>query len=322
MNNVLSRTALSLLLFLVVISGYAKESKPGCSAEDPDCVAVGSWDFAIGVGLGGRTNPVIGNDDIPIVLLPSISYYGKRFFWETDTLGFTLVETSAHMVNVIATVSYDQTYFHDLGIGNFSIEGGSEGAGSGNVAVPNLAFDENASDAPSDGPQPSPSPTPVTGGNRAELQVELEELHDRDMSGLVGLEYSWEGERSTFGVQVLQDATSVHNGKQVRVALSNLLYQSDRTNFFANIGAEWKDSKTLDYYYGIRPNEVDNQADAYIVDDDTSYYLKFDWGKRISSNWELKAILHHRWFGRSVYESPLVEDKNTVAVFLGGVYHF
>lgn len=303
-----------LVFSVIAASNYAKEVR--CDSANTDCVAIGDWDFSIGIGVGVRTNPIIDNDNLPIILLPSVSYYGKRFFWETDTLGFTLFETPKHMFNIVATISYDQTYFHDLGIGNFSIEGSGNGgaaADAGNFG--NIVSDENSGAA--DGPIAF-QPEAEEGGQDS---IDFDDLHDRDMSGLMGFEYSLDGESMSFGLQALQDVSSVHDGKQLRLAFSNALYQSESTTFMTNLGAEWKDSKTLDYYYGVRADEVSDSSEAYIVDDDVSYYVKFDWRKRISKHWELRAVIHNRWFGDAVYNSPLVEDKTTLAVFFGGVYH-
>ena len=48
--------------------------------------------MSVSLGIGSRSNPVMGESDIPLVVIPQISYYGKRFFLENLDLGVTLYE--------------------------------------------------------------------------------------------------------------------------------------------------------------------------------------------------------------------------------------
>lgn len=397
------------------LPAYASSSDAVCSKENSHCVTVGQWEFSVGIGLGGRTNPIAGNDDIPIFLMPTISYYGKRFFWQTDTIGYTLFESERTQFNIIGTIGYDQAYFNDWGVGNFAIEGGGGlGSGGGNSPseVGSLSGDYSA--------EVTPTPTPViTNGasvgdgvvdiyflsdeaflisadvtdlddiaasgialsslvvarvgledlaaadidledlaagaitredlaaagidldefviadidledlrvanndreDLATADIDLDDLHDRDMAGLAGFEYIIDSGYISLGLQVLKDITSVHDGLQVRLGLSTA-FERERSAYAFSLGAEWKDSDTLDYYYGIRASEVDDQRFAYKVESELSYYFKFDWRYRLSKHWELRSIFHHRQFGEAITNSPLVNEDSTTAIFIGGVYHF
>src|SRR5690606_4309008 len=100
-----------LLLPLTLCLVLTTKADAGCRAGEADCIAVGEWQFSVGVGLGVRTNPLAEGSDLPILLLPEISYYGERFFWDTTNIGFTLLETRHHSVNLLATVGLDHMYF-------------------------------------------------------------------------------------------------------------------------------------------------------------------------------------------------------------------
>lgn len=316
-------SALHILVFCASTHVYAKTDVK-CDPKDGDCVEVGSWHFALAVGVGLRTNPIMGEDNIPIFLLPSVSYYGERFFWETDTIGFTLVEVGNHMINAIGTVSYDQIYFDDIGIGNFSIEGRSASSGSGTSSFsgnfvqtdPGVSRDPVMNDDSEDN---STGGLLAQGAEASTLNTDL--LHDRDITGLAGFEYTYNSRYFHLGLQILQDAASVHDGRQFRGAISKA-FNWPRNAIDVSVGAEWKDSKTLDYFYGVRRDEVNDPAEVYIVDDDISYYVKMDWQYRLSSRWSLHSIVHNRWFGDEVRNSPIVAEDTTLALFLGGEYHF
>ncbi len=328
---------------IVLLALHVRADESPCEKAGDGCVRVGDWDVSVGLGIGRRSNPAISNDDIPIYILPSISYYGKRLFWETDTIGFTLLESPRSLFNVITTVSYDQTYFNDWGIGNFSIEGGgggrsgdalslqaeSNGQVSGEIvtgADEVFLGDLESLDPAGDGdefvevPVGGPVEAPVTDGGDAEV-IDLDSLHERDMAALAGFEYLYDYKNLGVSLQVLKDVSGVHNGLQVRTGLAMYLNHQKHQHTFS-VGAEWKDSETQDYYYGVRLDEVENDGLAYIVDDDWSYYAKWDWRYPVSKHWEWRAVIHHRWLGDEVKNSPLVDKATTSAIFFGGVYHF
>jgi outer membrane protein len=339
---VFSATCFYLGFAATVVASEANNSE-GCSAANEGCIAVGKWEFSVAVGAGVRSNPVVGRDPIPIVLIPSLTYYGKRFFFETDTLGFTLFETNNSMLNVVGTLAYDHIYFKDRSIGNFSLEdGGAQGESfspnspvvrvsgdsSGNEGTPSpsatpaptpafrFTLSSDGQDVVVDGP--APEPEVVTPGSQI---IRFDDLPKRGLAGLVGFEYSHAFCDIDLGLQVLADATSVHQGSQMRGSLARTLrYQNHR--FIFSGGFEWKDSKTLDYYYGVRPDEVDNAQDAYVPNAGTSYYLKADWRYRISKRWDLVGVVHKRWLGAEISNSPLLDDDAVTAAFIGGEYHF
>jgi len=101
-----------------------------------DCVEVGSWRVNVGMGVGMRSNPLHGGDDIPLVLLPEVSYYGERFFLENLEMGFTLFENDRHQFNALITPGYDQMYFNRWDPFNFSDAGGFTSGGPGGVGGP------------------------------------------------------------------------------------------------------------------------------------------------------------------------------------------
>lgn len=384
------------LLAVSTASNFAW-AEDSCTENDAACVEVGSWVVSLAVGFGERSNPVFESDDIPMLVLPSVQYYGKRFFLNTDTLGFTLVETERHMFNVIGTVSYDQMYFDDWGVGNFSFgsgasgsfsrslsafEGGSENFGTPTpaptgtptvapTATPTMAPTATPTFAPTPSPEatfaptpiatptfqptptpivaqgtptpaptatpdgitdmngntPTPTPTPTTVTGDGDflsppdgVEINFDNLHERRTSGLLGLEYTYNTDTISFGLQVLQEATKYHHGHQIRGAFTYFI-TGERNALALGIGAEWKDAKTLDYYFGVRPEET-NTGWSYTPGEGTFSYVKVDWRYRLSRNWDLQATVQHRMFPDGVADSPLLTDDSSTAYFLGGVYRF
>ncbi|MFL0810931.1 MAG: MipA/OmpV family protein [Agarilytica sp.] len=343
-------------------TAIASESsvKP-CQPDREECVTVGSWEFSLAVGLGGRTNPIVEQDDQPIILLPSVNYYGKRFFLQTDTLGVTLLDASRHQLNLILTPSYEQVYFKDISIGNFSLGGnefsgssGSSGSGSGSGSVvgindglpddldlswvspsptpspevsPTPVPSSTPVPSPTPAPSPTPEPTPVVGvsfdsGLDVLAEEDIREIDNRDTAALFGFEYLAFFDPFSFGLQVLGDISSVHEGMQVRTFASLHTKLSERQGIEWLIGGEWRDQKIHDYYFGVQAHEVNDTAFVYEADSGFSPYAKIHWYYDISEQWQLTFVLDHRKFSEEISNSPLVKDDSSSTVFLGGIYHF
>lgn len=310
-----------------------------CDKEEPECIEIGQWDFSISLGYGSRSNPVISSDSVPIFLLPGVTYYGERFFWDNDYIGFTLNDSATHMMNLIATISYDQVYFNRWGVGNFFIENGFSGSsiygdfsGIGFNDIRNNDVHNNESTVEYDGGEVQITDSvrgqelslPLSEGDYENSQpevIDLDDLHKRDVALLAGIEYLYVSGPWSAAVQALQDVSAVHTGRQVRLSLGyDFLHKQSLWAFSA--GLEWKDAETLDYYYGIEPDEVEFIENAYHVGSDISTYAKIDWEYRFNRNWSWRAVVHQRWLGSEVRNSPLVEEGSVTTVFTGGVYHF
>lgn len=311
----------------------------GCSESSAECVEIGKWEVAIGIGLGGRNNPIVGGDNIPILLLPKVTYYGKHFFFETNTLGLTLLDSEAHMINAIATVGFDQIYFNDYGIGNFSL-----GSGSGSDRSASASFAEQPGPQADDVVAPNEDVINGPGGDgfsdddrglggsgqvddspnndSSRETIDVDDLHDRDIAALAGIEYSLYWRRITTNLQVLKDISSVHNGSEIRFSTTLPFRIGDKTSWSLATGFDWKDKKLLDYYYGIDEDEVENDNNAYHPSSGFSPFLKANWGYALSERWRLKASVHVRRLSREITDSPIVEDSAVTSVFFGGVYHF
>lgn len=313
---------MALALMFSSISSYASNS---CQPDTEQCVEVGTWELALAVGVGERTNPLVNGDDIPIFLLPEVSYYGKRLFLDNLVLGYTLLDSPRHMLNGVATIGYEQIYFDRWNIGNFAIEGGSSspsGVGGG-LSGENggNGFEPDSGDG-----NTGKVPDPVGGewvddGNVDGARVDFNQLNDRRTAGLAGLEYSYYYRNFHLQSQALQDFTSVHDGNEFRLATTySLPYKRHEFNFSA--GFSWQSSELLDYYYGIEPGELTSSNIVYTAGDGVTPFVKFSGKISLSPHWSLQTTLHHKWLSSEIHHSPMVEEKEVTTYFFGLVYHF
>lgn len=272
----------------------------GCDPKIEACVPIGKWDISVSLGYLDMTNPTVKNIDLVKNILPGVSYFGERFYWVNDVMGYSLFESGKHVINGMATIGYDQLYFTDWGVGNFYF-GIDPDERSG------LVLD---------------SPIPENQGSSDFLDIDLDRLHKRDTALLAGLEYFYQlSPDMDLSVQFLHDISSVYHGSHIRSSASKL-FVWDKNSLTMDVGIEWRSARTNDYFYGIRRDEVDDERLAYSVGNDFLYSLKLDWRHKISKHWELRAVWHNRWFGDNTYDSPLVKERRAASTFVGGVYHF
>jgi len=205
-------TAPVFMIALAALTPRTGEGQTACKAPSPDCAVVGEWDLSVSLGLGERSNPVKRADDIPLVVVPQISYYGRRFFLNNLELGYTLYEGEAHTVNVIATPGYDRVFFVRDDPQNFFV---------------------------------------TTAGGAMEGPLAPEHrVGPRRTTWLTGVEWLWGRGPVAAQLNALYEATGRHKGYEVRAAAAAPLLQTENS-VVLSAGFTWKSAELVRYYYGI-----------------------------------------------------------------------
>lgn len=299
-RRILIGMTLCCSLLLTAISSVVS-AEQSCSG---DCVPVGSWHFKVSLGYGQRSNPVIGQDDIDYYIVPEISYYGKRFFFDSWDLGYTLIDKEQHQFNVILlSAGFEQAFFSEWSLNNVDLS-------SYTYANPNV----EAVSPPYDGGEPTDNPSP-------EESLDIERLHDRDTAGLSGFEYTYMHQHFEWQTQALQDVTGVHKGQKVRTALTFPFQQNK--NFWALTGGlTWQSSRLVDYYYGVTASEALRPSQLYQAPASSSFFIKGEWERPLTKHFGVRAVASYKWLGKGVTDSPLVDDDTVATWFVAGVYHF
>jgi MipA family protein len=216
--SIFVRTTLALFAIAAAAGPQAASAQTPCKAPSEDCIAVGDLQVSLSFGYGTRTNPVEGRDDIPLFVIPYLSYYGKRFFLESLEPGVTLYESDAHTFNLIATPGFDRVFFSRND--------------PQNIIVP------FASDAPS------------FSGEAIEEERTFP-VGQRHTTYLAGPEWLFRHREFISQVSALYEFTGRHKGYEVRAAVSRPLIQS-KQSLVINAGLTWKSAATVDYFYGVQ----------------------------------------------------------------------
>jgi outer membrane protein len=215
--SIIVRTTLALLALAATAGPQAAVAQTPCKAPSADCIAVGDLQLSLSFGYGTRTNPVAGRDDIPLFVIPYISYYGKRFFLDSLEPGLTLYESDAHTFNLIATPGYDRVFFSRNDPQNIVVPFAAEAPAFGDEAVEHQTFT----------------------------------VGQRHTTYLAGPEWLFRHREFIGQVSALYEFTGRHQGYEVRAAVSRPLIQS-KQSLVINAGLTWKSQATVDYFYGVR----------------------------------------------------------------------
>jgi outer membrane protein len=274
---------LATICLLALNSSVLAQSNP--SEQDSE------WQLSLALGAGVRTNPVMDNDDIPLILIPQVSYQGERFFIQNLDFGYTLFQNDERQINVLLTPSYDQVFFNKHDVNNF---------------VDQPLFSSEAKNGPA-----------VEFLDRA---IDKRKLHSRRMAALAGLEFSQSIYDLDFQLQILKEITGYYEGSEARIALSKSI-SVGKNDVKLTLGANWQNSATLDYFYGLNEHEASGN-EYYSPSSGLTGLLRFDWNYQIDEHWGLRFFTSYRHLSHAVSDSPLVTENNVVTAFAGGVYHF
>ncbi len=310
MPNSLVKFFFGIVVFWT-LSMLSQAEEESCINSSSDCMAVGAWEFSLTVGVGGRSNPLYDGDDQPIIVVPQFAWYGKHFFLDNFDFGYTLLDSPKHQFNLLSTLSFEHIYFDDVGLGNFSLTTNSAPASS--LAGPEDNRDPNFVDGPN-----------INAENNNTLdtaRLEIDDLDKRRMAVLGGLEYAYFKDAWQFQFQVLSDISGVHNGTEARVS-STYVITTNKDLYEFTLGAAWQSDEMLNYYYGLKQDEVYAGSPAHFVDSGVSSLAKFSWQRKLSERWSLISTLQYRKLGSSVVDSPLLEESGVTTIFIGGTYHF
>jgi outer membrane protein len=215
-----SRSLHGKLFLLAMLAGTPRvqaAAADDCKGLSDDCAAIGRWNFSVALGAGVRTNPLVNGKDIPLAVIPHVSYYGKRIFIDDLDLGVTLAETNTNTLNLIASPSYDRVYFYRSDLQNLFVSGLPDGS----VALARVG-----------------APGAVQYPPRS-----------RRVTYLAGPEWTFKYLDVTGQLDVLHEVTGQNHGTEIRAALGIPLVES-RGSLTANVGITWKSAAIVNYYYG------------------------------------------------------------------------
>jgi outer membrane protein len=275
------------LIIAGVAQAQAAVSDDDCKGTSDDCVAVGKWNFSVALGAGIRSNPLVTGENIPLVVIPQFSYYGKRFFINDLDLGFTLAENTTNTFSLVASPGYDRVFFYRSDLQNIFIGGLPGNPGPAAFLVRAAA---------------GSTQTPVRFPPRA-----------RHFTYLAGPEWTFKLSGVSGQLDVLHDVTDQNNGTEIRAALGIPLVES-KGSLTASVGITWKSAAIVNYYYGA--------AGIYEAGSALNPFIKLGYTLPLAGKWRFSAFAQYERLGNAIANSPIVEERFVATVFVGAIYTF
>jgi outer membrane protein len=283
----LSQCLLATLIVAAPVQAAATEDD--CKQASADCVAVGKWNFSVALGAGVRTNPLAEGQDIPLVVIPQFSYYGKRFFIDNLDLGFALAENNTNTLSLVASPGYDRVFFYRSDLQNIFVGGLPQAPGLEDSVIQYRRVPRTAPNAIQFPPRP------------------------RRITYLAGPEWTFKLDRVSGQVDVLHDVTGQDHGTEVRAALGIPLIES-KGSLTANLGLTWKSAGIVNYYYG--------EPTFYQAGPALDPFIKLGYTVPLSGRWRFSAFAQYERLGSAIADSPIVAEHYVVTAFVGAIYRF
>jgi MipA family protein len=283
-----------LLLATACVVAFASTARAedDCKSPSNDCVPVGGWNFSLSLGAGVRTDPVIHESDIPLVVIPQISYYGERFFLDNLDVGVTLVDSDQNTLSLVASPGYDRVFFYHSDPQNIFVNGLSlnEFVAAGAPAVA----------------------TKVGADNTTTVTVKFPP-RSREITYLAGPEWTFKHDGVTGQLDVLHEITGHNHGDEVRAALGVPLGKLGGA-WSTDFGITWKSSEIVNYYYGA-PHVYQGGAAL-------DPFVKLAFVRPLKGRWKLTAFVECERLGNAISDSPIVDARFVTTTFVGTMYSF
>lgn len=282
----------ALASLLLCRHGFAK-SGYSLQAQGHD---IGSWHIGVAVGGGVKGNPLRGGDDIPLLLLPDIHYYGDDWFFDNFTLGYSLYKSEQLVLSLVTAANSERAYF---GFWHPS-----------NLASLNLAGTLSGSSKKIEGEPGDELFRPLT----------IDDIPSRAFawdSGILANVFTDWGEL-TF--QLMADVSGVYQGTHARWEWT-ASHQVDNWLWRPALGMTWQSHKLIHYYYSVG-TERQEYADWYQDLSGWAPFISMMLSRPITEEWLGVFNLKYQRMAPAMKRSPLVNSPGTWILFLGASYQF
>jgi MipA family protein len=294
MHKIRCSPLFAALLALARASTASAGDDGDCQGPSSDCVAVGGWSLSIALGAGVRTNPVLHESDIPLVVIPTFSYYGKRFFIDNLDAGVTLFEDNHSTLSLLASPGYDRVFFYHSDPQNIFVTGLSNA-----LQVPGTTstlVSRNNSD-----------------GSVVQLPAVKFPSRSRKVTYLAGPEWTFKYGGISGQLDVLHEITGHNHGDEVRGALGIPLGHLGGA-WTTSVGFTWKSSEIVNYYYGV--------PDFYAAGAAFDPFVKLAFSRPLKGKWKLTGFVETERLGNAIADSPIVNARYVTTTFVGVMYTF
>ncbi len=246
--------------------------------------------LSMSIGAGVITNPLYGADNIPLVIIPQIAFYGQQWFFDNGRVGYSFKQTQQHNLSLVTELNPESRFFIDWHPQNiFALKSASS----------NNQFTQLET-------------------NTSPQQININNISKRKLVLDAGISYSFVAEQQMLSVQALHDVNSAYNGW--RAAIQWQYHgQVGNLQLKPTVGVNYKSAQLNDYYYGLNSDET--LLGKIVVGSSWQPYAKID------ARWPLSKAnalrFHLAYYDYSAMDSsPLFERHYSTTAFIGFEHTF
>ena len=293
----------SMLLITPLMSGHSQAASLNDTAHAQDR----NWQLGVSLGYGNRTNPLIESDDLTLVAVVDLSWYGERFFFDNGDLGFTFIDNHRFTLNAVARVNTERLFFENansLLVSFTNASGASGGPVQDGVDVDGTDGNDDTTD---DGTSQQPN--------------QSFSIPDRDYALEAGLEWLTDGRWGFAQASLLQDISDKHQGFEANLALGRSGHWR-RFTWTVSAGVSYRSGQLNDYYYGILPQEAQGDFAAYEAEGGINLHASALLRYYVSKSVSLGLVVEYETLSDAIADSPFVTEDHITTAYAGVKYTF
>lgn len=135
-------------------------------------------------------------------------------------------------------------------------------------------------------------------------------MDERKESTDLTLEIEWATPIGFLSAELTQDVGDAYDGNIATVQYGLPLYFSNKTFFGVGAGMDFYSEKYVDYYYGVRANEVNSERAAYKGKSAKSAFIGYLFAHELSKNWSISHELKYSDVPDEIRLSSLTKDED------------
>ena len=267
--------------------------------QDEQCLATNQWKFGIALGLGATSNPLVGGDNIPLVILPDIAWYGEAAYFDNGELGYQWLEKKSFSFVTYLSLDTERAFF------NF-------------WHPSNILLPINRVSSIADAQAPSKAPD-FSGPEQ--LSVSIDNVSRRNWAVMGGARWYYRPNSAEWQLSLEKDLSATHNGTKLDLSYQHF-WQWQTFRFSTQVKMIWKSSALVNYYYGVDEQDKVEPSFFYQASSGWQPLIALSLQKKMQNNWLWLNRISLQKLHSGMTNSPLVEEGNIYSVFSGFAYQF
>lgn len=282
------------------------------------CVPVNEWHLGVALGAGVKLSPLVDGDNIPLVVLPDVAYYGDNFYWDNTEAGYQWHPHKSWSVDTFVRANSERANFSVWDVNNFFV----------------ATLDSSASFVGEDNPPEGGNDFPEVIGGAARIiappgthiepprpVVSIEDVKDRNWALDVGIRLHLFRENAEWTFAFFNDASGVYSGKHAKLEYKHG-FSLGEWDIQPTLALAWKSSELTHYYYGLDAQDGVLPFQYYQGKAGWQPSVKVVASKPINLQWSWLVIASYQQLHKGMRRSPLVRRNSIISAFAGVSYRF